>query len=168
VTQDVPSVADAGTSAEPGGASGPVLLALSTYRQSDRAVDLAIEKARRARRLVVVNVADVNLARYMVGTDAGLYPEVREQGEQSLLRKHEEEARRRAEAIAERARAEGIETQTRVEVGRFGLVCLRIMREERPSLVVTTRSRRPEWVRRFFGSPVDFLIANAGCPVVAV
>jgi nucleotide-binding universal stress UspA family protein len=35
-------------------------------------------------------------------------------------------------------------------------------------VIITTRSKRPEWVRRFFGSPVDDLIRKAGCPVVTV
>jgi len=49
----------------------PVLLALSTFRQSPEAVALAIEKAREPGKLIVVYVVDVNLARYFIGTDVG-------------------------------------------------------------------------------------------------
>ena len=88
--------------------AGPVMLALSTFRQSREAVDKALEQAAVVGRLVVV------------------------------------------------------------QVGRFAEVCLEQVAHFGPSLVVTTRSRRPDWVRQFFGSPVDTLIEKAGCSVLAV
>jgi len=146
--------------------SGCVMLALSTFRQSDHAVDLAIEKAREFGRLVVVHVADMNLARYFIETDIGLYPELKEKCEAEVLREHEQQGREAVRAIAEKAEAEGIEVTSCVRVGRFALVCLEVVIEEKPDVIVTTRSKRPAWVRRFFGSPVDHLIAEAGCPVI--
>jgi nucleotide-binding universal stress UspA family protein len=145
---------------------GPVMLALSTFRQSDKTVELALEKAKDVGRLIVVNVVDINLARYFVGSDVSLFPDLKEKCEAELLQKHEAEGRERASAIAERASKAGIEAQVHVEVGRFAIVCLRLVREMKPSLIITTRSKRPEWVRRFFGSPVDELIRKAGCPVI--
>jgi nucleotide-binding universal stress UspA family protein len=145
---------------------GPVMLALSTFRQSEQAVDMALEKAKIVGRLVVVHVADVNLARYLIGSDIGLYPELQQRCENELLTKHEREGREKTAAIAERARAAGLAVSTHVTVGRFAIVCLQIVAQEKPSLIVTTRSKRPEWVRRFFGSPVNELIAKAGCPVI--
>jgi nucleotide-binding universal stress UspA family protein len=142
------------------------MLALSTFRRSERAIDLALRDAAEYRRLVVCYVADVNLARYLVGQDLGLFPELEKQSEQETLREHEEEGRRAAAVIAERAAAGGIEAIVYVRVGRFAEVCLEVVRKERPCHIVTTRSRRPEWVRRFFGSPVDRLRTQAGCPVV--
>ncbi|MBI5605371.1 MAG: universal stress protein [Deltaproteobacteria bacterium] len=70
--------------------------------------------------------------------------------------------------IAEKAKKEGIQVKTLVQVGRFAVVCLEVVKRGQPSLIVTTRSRRPEWVKRFFGAPVDELIAKAGCPVIAI
>ena len=67
-----------------------------------------------------------------------------------------------------KAEKEGIEVKTLVQLGRFAVVCLDVVNQVRPSLIVTTRSRRPKWVKKFFGAPVDELIAKAGCPVVAV
>jgi nucleotide-binding universal stress UspA family protein len=143
-----------------------VMLALSTFRYSDRAVDLAIAEARRGAELLVAYVVDVNLARYLIDTEAGLVPEVREKTERQMLGEYERQARQRAEAIVERARGAGVCARSHVEVGRFALVCLPLARAVQPERIITTRSNRPAWVRRFFGSPVDQLIAEAGCPVV--
>jgi len=146
---------------------GPVMLALSTFRRSEQAIALALEKAKTVGRLVVVYVADVNLARYYIGTDVGLYPDLQERVEEEVLLQHEAEGREEVAPIVDRARRLGIDvTRTEVTIGRFAMVCLGIVAEEKPSVIVTTRSRRPAWVRRFFGSPVDKLIAEAGCPVV--
>jgi nucleotide-binding universal stress UspA family protein len=143
-----------------------VMLALSTYRYSEQAVDGAIEAARGGAELLVVYVVDVNLARYLVGTDAGVLAEVREKTEQEMLVEYERRARRQADRIVERARQAGVSARTHIEVGRFALVCLPVAKAVKPVRIFTTRSRRPVWVRRFFGSPVDQLIAGAGCPVV--
>jgi nucleotide-binding universal stress UspA family protein len=145
---------------------GPVMLALSTFRRSDKAIDLAMERAGECGRLLILLVADVNLARYLIGADLGLYPEIRRQCEDELLEEHERQGREHVEAIAERAREQGLEVSTHVSVGRFALLCLEVVERESPCLIVTTRSRRPAWVRRFFGSPVDHLIAHAPCPVI--
>ena len=145
--------------------TGPVMLALSTFRRSDAAVDLALERAAGPGRLVVVYVADKNLARYFVGSDIGTYPGLKEKCEEELLEEHERAGRHHVEEVALRARERGLEVTTHVQRGRFAVVCLEIAGRERPSLVVTTRSNRPAWVKRFFGSPVDYLIAHIGCPV---
>jgi nucleotide-binding universal stress UspA family protein len=146
-------------------AEGPVMLALSTFRRSEAAVELALERAAGPGRLVVVYVADKNLARYLVGSDIGTYPGLKEKCEEELLEEHERAGRQHVEEIALRARERGIQVTTHVERGRFAVVCLAIAGRQRPSLVVTTRSKRPAWVKRFFGSPVDYLTKHIGCPV---
>jgi nucleotide-binding universal stress UspA family protein len=143
-----------------------VLLALSTFRYSEKAVELAIEEARGGAELLVAYVVDVNLARYLIDTDAGLMPEIREKTEKQMLADYERQARQKVAEVVARARGAGINARNHVEVGRFALVCLAVARAERPERIFTTRSNRPAWVRRFFGSPVDQLIAEAGCPVV--
>jgi nucleotide-binding universal stress UspA family protein len=147
---------------------GCVMLALSTFRQSEKAIDIAIEKSRNVKRLMVVYVADVNLARYFVDVDTGLFGELRESCESEMLEQHEKAGRKHVAGITERAQKEGIEVDTHFEIGRFAIVCLDIVQQARPSLIVTTRSKRPEWVKKFFGAPVDDLTANAGCPVTVV
>ncbi len=145
--------------------SGPVMLALSTFRRSDAAIDLALERAADVGRLVIVYVADKNLARYFVGTDVGLYPDLKETCERELLEEHERAGREHVEEVAARARERGLDVSSYVERGRFAVVCLEVAARESPSLVVTTRSDRPRWVKRFFGSPVDYLTHHVGCPV---
>jgi nucleotide-binding universal stress UspA family protein len=70
--------------------------------------------------------------------------------------------------IAAKVRLEGIEMKSVTKIGRFALVCLDVVKQEKPSLIVSTRSKRPEWVKRVFGSPVNELIEKAGCPVLVV
>ena len=91
---------------------------------------------------------------------------LRETCESEMLEKAEKEGREHVATIAKKAEKEGIEVKTFVQLGRFAVVCLDVVHQVRPSLIVTTRSRRPEWVKKFFGAPVDELIAKAGCPVV--
>ena len=152
----------------PRGAPGPVMLTLSTFRRAQRAIDLAIEKAAEGNELVVVYVADANLARYFIGTDIGLYPELKERCEEEVLREHQQKGKEVAGIIAQKAEARGITVRTYVSIGRFALECLKVIEKEKPKVIVTTRSQRPAWVRRFFGSPVDHLIAEAPCPVIEV
>lgn len=142
------------------------MLALSTFRRSERAVNLAIDRAKPCRSIALVNVVDVNLARYFIGLDIALYPELKKQAEEELLEVHKQQGRQRMSAIAERAEANGLKVKTYVRTGRFALVCLEIIEEVKPSLIITTRSRRPAWVKKLFGSPVDYLITHTSCPVI--
>ncbi|HOI95327.1 MAG TPA: universal stress protein [Syntrophobacter fumaroxidans] len=147
---------------------GCVMLAISTFRRSERAIDVAIEEAREIKKLLVVYIADSNLARYMVDADQRLFGELRESVESNVLERHEKEGWEHVEEIAERAEKEGIEVKTHVQVGQFAVICLEAIKTRKPSLVVTTRSQRPAWVKRFFGAPVDELIKGASCPVTVV
>ncbi len=144
----------------------PVMLALSTFRYSDSPIKLAVEKAKAAGKLVIVYVVDVNLARYMVGSDVGFLSDLRERYEAEVLEEYRNKAEVRVQEIANQARAEGIDVVACVRTGRFALECLDIIGQENPECVVTTRSRRPQWVKKFFGSPVDYLISRAPCPVI--
>jgi nucleotide-binding universal stress UspA family protein len=151
-----------------GSMEGCVMLALSTFRKSEKIIDLAIEKAREVKKLMVVYVVDVNLARYLVDVDHGVIPGYQDTCESEVLKQHEREGQKHLEAIVEKAKREGIEVKFHLQVGRFALVCLNAVRQEKPSLIVTTRSNRPQWVKKFFGAPVDDLIDRAGCPVTVV
>ena len=145
---------------------GPVMLALSTFRHSEKAIETVLAKAAAVGQLVIAYVADVNLARYLIGSGAGILEGLKEKCEEEMLEEHKERGKQRVEVIAKQAKERGLEVSTHVEVGRFALVCLEIVKKTGPSLIVTTRSKRPAWVRRFFGSPVDYLIEHAGCPVI--
>jgi len=146
---------------------GCVMLALSTFRKSREAEDTAIDKARQVGKLFIAYVADLNLARYYIGTDPR--PSFLESGnEERLLLEHVEAGSDHLKGISARAKREGLKVGTYIESGRFAVVCLDIVKEIKPSQIVTTRSHRPDWARSFFGSPVDELIAKAGCPVIVV
>ncbi len=148
------------------GRGRPVLLALSTFRHSEAAIEFATEKAAEGRDLVLAYIADVNLARYYLGSDVGLYPELRENTRRELLHQHRHEADEKAAEIAQRLRGRGVTVRVYVNVGRFAAECLKLVEKEHPELIVTTRSERPRWVKKFFGSPVDKLREKTGCPVI--
>lgn len=145
---------------------GCVMLALSTFRKSGLAVQTAIEQAKSTKKLFVVFVADMNLARYYIASEVS--PKYREMGEAEILNSHEKEGLAKVKEIAETACLEGIEMNSLVDIGRFGVVCLELVKQVKPSLIVTTRSNRPEWVKKIFGSPVNELVEKAGCPVMVV
>ena len=145
---------------------GCVMLALSTFRKSEAAVLTAMQKARIKQKLCVVFVADMNLARYYVATEVP--PAMKEMYEADILKLDEKEGLAQIEEIAAQARREGIEVTSFAKIGRFAFVCLEVAKTVRPSLIVTTPSQRPDWVRRLFGSPVNELVEKAGCPVLVV
>jgi nucleotide-binding universal stress UspA family protein len=145
---------------------GCTMLSLSTFRRSEKAIEVAMEKSQENKKLMVVYVVDMDVARYFVGAEEALIIGLRETCESEMLEKAEKEGREHVATIAKKAEKEGIEVKTLVQLGRFAVICLDVVHQVRPSLIVTTRSRRPEWVKKFFGAPVDELIAKAGCPVV--
>ena len=145
---------------------GCVMLALSTFRKSEEAVNTAMQYAREVKKLCIVFVADENLARYYIASEVPA--SLRGSYEEELLEFDEKEGLAQVEEIAAKARLEGIEIKSIVKIGRFAHICLDCIKQEKPSLVVTTRSQRPEWVKRFFGSPVNKLVDYAGCPVVVI
>jgi nucleotide-binding universal stress UspA family protein len=144
---------------------GPAMLALSTFRHSEEAIEKAMALARQTGDLVIAYVADKNLARYLIGTDVGLYPGLKEKCEEELLREHEERGRAHVAEIEALATETGVGVRSYVRRGRFALVCLEIASEVNPSVIVTTRSKRPRWVKTFFGAPVDYLTKHVECPV---
>ena len=146
----------------------PIMLALSTFRQSEKVVQLAIEKAKTTKKLVVVFIIDVNLRRYLAYTDIGLYPRIKEKLETEILKEHEKQAKEKVNNIVSTAEKFGISVKAYIEKGRFGLKCVEIAKIENPELIITTRSKRPEWVKKLFGSPVDYLIKNSGCKVIEI
>jgi len=146
----------------------PIMLALSTFRQSDDAVQLAIEKAKTNKNLVVAYIVDENLARYLVGIDTELSPNMKDKSERDILAEHKIQAETKVESIVTTAKEFGINVKTYIDIARFGIECVEIAKKEKPELIITTRTKRPQWVKKLFGSPVDYLIEHAGCPVKEV
>jgi nucleotide-binding universal stress UspA family protein len=148
---------------------GCVMLALSTFRRSEDAIDIAIEKCKGIEKLIVVYVVDINTERYLHRYfDEERLPNLKEICEAESLKKSEQLGRKLVTVIAEKARESGIKVKRLVQVGRFGVICLELVRQINPSVIVTQNSKRPEWVKEFYGAPVDELIAKAGCPVIVI
>ena len=149
----------------------PVMLALSTFRQSENAIQLAIEKAKISKNLVVAYVVDENLARYLLGADADLALAMKEKGEREIreaeiLEDYRRQGEERVALIEEAAKKFGINVKRYIDVARFGIKCVEIAKAEDPELIITTRTKRPQWVKKIFGSPVDYLIEHAGCKII--
>lgn len=145
-----------------------VMLALSTFRQSELAISKALDEAKKTKNLLLVYVIDVNLARYFIDSDQIVTEQLRNRCEEEILAEHKQKGEKYVKNIETRARRDGISVKTVFQVGRFGLICVDIMQKENPAMIVTTRSKRPEWVKKFFGSPVSYLIKHASCPVIEV
>lgn len=146
--------------------TSPVMLALSTFKHSDSAIDTALKKASQCKRLIIVYGRNVNLGLYFMESGVGLYPDLKEQCEKELLADYEQRWKEKVEVIADRARTQGIQVVTYVHAGRFTSLCMEVIEKEKPSLIVTPRSHRPAWVRGVFGSVADRLASHAGCPVI--
>lgn len=144
------------------------MLALSTFRHSQKAIALALDRAESNGRLIIAYIVDVNLARYFIGSDVGLYEQLRSKCEREILEEHRRTARSRVKEIVQQAEERSIISKVHVQTGRFALKILALANTYRPELIITTRSNRPKWVKQFFGSPVDTLIERATCPVIEV
>ena len=146
--------------------TGPVMLALSTFKHSDSTIDTALKKASQCKRLIIVYGRNVNLGLYFVESGIGLYPNLKKQCEKEILADHELQWKERVEAIADRARTQGIQVVTYVHAGRFTSLCLEVIEKEKPSLIVMPQSQRPDWLRSILGYPANHLASQAGCPVI--
>ena len=67
--------------------------AISTFRQSADAIELSFKRAEQCKKLVIVYVVDVNLARYFIGTEAISSLEIKKTCEAELLLEHEKKGK---------------------------------------------------------------------------
>ena len=147
--------------------TSPVMLALSTFKHADIAIDTALEKASRCQKLVIVYGHDVNLGLYFMESGVGLYPDLKEQCEKEILTDYEQQWKEKVEVIADRARAQGIEVVTYVRAERFTSLCLKVIEKEEPSLIVTAMDpRSPSWLRGLFGSAAGRLAYHTDSTVI--
>lgn len=143
-----------------------ILLAISTFRQSEELVRHTLKAAHMLRvGLFVYFVVDVNLYRYLVGSGVMAGTDLREQCEKEMLEDFLLQARERVDAITSEAARVGVPCETKVTVGRFGVEIVQASRTLHPRFIALTRSKRPNWVRKAFGSPVDTIMRACGCPV---
>jgi len=67
---------------------------------------------------------------------------------------HKKQAREKVNSIVLIAEKFEIDVKTYIDIGRFGLKCVEIVKIENPELVITTRSKRPKWVKNFLVHPL--------------
>ena len=148
--------------------TNPAMLALSTFENSDKAIEAAIEKASHFKKLVIVYGHEVNLWLYFLETDIGFYPCWKEQCEKELLAEIRQQWEGKAKDIADRAREKNLQVTTYVRTERFRTLCMEVVKKEQPSLIITKQNLRPAWFRRLFGSPADYLASHTECSVIEV
>lgn len=136
----------------------PILLALSSFRWAEQEIEQALaDCARFGARLHVLFVVDVNLARYFANSGVMAGTSLRDEMEHGLLEDHRRQAREVLERVSALASQRGVECLTDLRVGRFAEEVRAVAGELGPGIVIMTRARRPQWLRRLFGSPVDRL-----------
>ena len=146
--------------------TSPVMLALSSFKHSDGAIEIALEKASQCKRLIIVYGRNVNLGLYFMESGVGLYPDLKEQCEKEILADYEQRWKEKVEVIVDRARVQGIQVVTYVHAERFTSLCLEVIEKEKPYLIVTPRPHRPDWLRSLFGSVADCLASKTDCSVI--
>jgi len=146
--------------------TSPVMLALSTFKYADSAVNTALKKASQCKSLVIVYGHNVNLVLYFMESEVGLYSDLKEQCEKEILADYEEQWKEKVEVIADKARTQDIQVVTYVHAGRFTSLCLKVIEKEKPSLIIMARPHRPDWLRWIFSSVADRLAFRTGCSVI--
>jgi nucleotide-binding universal stress UspA family protein len=144
--------------------SQPILIALSTFRHSEDAIEI-IKSLGSKNKLVVCYFTDQNIYKYRpqipftCGQDAI----------QEIINQDRIANAYRIEEIVEIAKLNNIkDIQTYTGVGRFAPMVLEIVRKENPSLILTTRSERSTILKWIFGSPIDKIRKEAKCKVVEI
>ena len=141
----------------------PIILALSSFRNSKDAIDLAIRLAEKSGNLIICYITDENIHRYLEDSPCYMREELKEEYIQSFKKKNELRAIS-IKNIAEEYDIKNVEIVA--EVGRFAEIVLEVADIKQPEYIVTTRSTRLDILRRMFGSPIDVIKNNARCKVM--
>ena len=146
-----------------------IVLAVSTFRESDRAVECAIEKASGQGELYCIYIIDVRLSEYCFAESGGsCYPKWKKRYIKEVLASYRHKAERTIQAIKEQADQCGLEVKAEVQYGGFAKKCVTFIQNIDPDAVVTTRAQRPGILRKIFGSHVDYIIEHVDCPVIEI
>lgn len=144
---------------------GCVLMVLSTFRNSRKAMEVALTKCTGNKKLLITYIIDMNKAKRIIKTiEKRRLPVLKGISEEEWVRANENVGREQLKKMAKQAEKEGINVITLVPKGQFGVICLELIKKITPSFVITTRGDRSTW--DFFGSPE--LIAQAACPIMVV
>jgi len=145
----------------------PILLALSTCRQTDLLVQKTIELVRQEQRnLIVLFVVDICRELELINSQTIAGTHFRQRCHEELLAECKETAEAKVKAIASQAIEAGVACETIVATGQFHIETLKVISDRNPEKVTLVRSRRPQWIRKLLGSSVDNIAAHAACQVL--
>ena len=144
----------------------PVMLVFHGLSCSPKAIDMALEEAMSAKKLVIVATIDKNLATCFLPADVAFCTGGITAFEADLLQHLQQTLKKKIETIAERARTLNLHVVTHLRIGSLGSLCAEIIAQETPSLIVTPRSYIPSGLKWLLHSPADRLRDCALCPVI--
>ena len=146
-----------------------VLLLIPAGKEPEQAIRTAIQLAKeRQGTLIALVVIEPEVAQRVSSTlsDIGFVGEhVGNQVQQALLREYRALSEKLLQALAERARSEGVPVTPLIESGDAGEICGRVIRAQQVGTAVLVAEKR-SWLTRFLsrGAAVR-LPALAGCEV---
>ena len=145
----------------------PILLVLSTRRQSELLVQQSIEIARQeARNIIILFVVDTCQEFELIHSQTFAGTHFRQRCQEELLRECRAKAEATVNAIVSQAAEAGVACETIVKTGQFDSETLRIIREREPAKVTLARGGRPRWIWRLLGLPVNHIAGRAPCQVL--
>jgi len=150
------------------GQSDPVMLVLSSKEKPNKAIELAFEKAEDSKFLILVYVIKVNLNKYFVETDAGLYPDLKKECEKELLDKFREDSGKEIKEITDRANSQGIKVKEYIQTEVFSLKNNEIIISEKPVLIVLSYSKKIFSFLNFFKSQPTCSYKDISIPVIEI
>ncbi len=138
-----------------------ILLSISTTRQSSKAIQHAINEAKKENaKLIILFIVNPDIPLLILDKmmDMGFMGDSpSKQLYQSLLDEYKERGSKILDNISEEAKSKGVKIQTSLIEGEFIEECLKIIKKEKPLKVILTRSERSNLSRFLFGSAVKTL-----------
>jgi len=131
-------------------------------------IELALEKAEDSKFLILVYVIKVNLNKYFVETDAGLYPDLKKECEKELLDKYREDSGKEIKKIIDRANSQGIKVKEYIQTETFSLENNEIIISEKPALIVLSYSKKVFSFFNFFKPKPVFSYKDISVPVIEI
>lgn len=140
-----------------------IVLALSTRRQSSKAIKQALDIANKeSAKLIIIFVAEIPSSLALASVDIGIW------GNEAVLKEYEKEGERILQAIQKHAKSLNIECGTLIAKGKFTKECLRVIKEKKADLVIVARTKGFDLSDIFFGSPITKIGRRANCFVKTV
>jgi nucleotide-binding universal stress UspA family protein len=145
----------------------PILLALSTCRQTDLLVQQTIALARQENRdIIVLFVVDACKELELINSQTIAGTHFRQRCHEELLAECKETAEATVKTIASQAIEAGVSCETIVMVGRFRSETVNAIKERNLDKVALARSGQSRWIRKLLGSPTDYIAAHTDCQVL--